>query len=136
MAAYNGIKDGNSAAKVEVGEFAPSQNINYWVKTVQNLPHDGTNLHPYGTHIDLLQEFKSMIKGPMNISEDGAFANDPNQINTAGKRLKIARCAGAASYYFYNPFNYASNQGWNTGFINKDGDNSAAQKAIAAAMQD
>lgn len=137
MAAYNGIKDGtNNAATVATGEHAPSGNIGFWLEASQSLPNDGTNLHTYGDHNNRIGEFDEIIDKEITVSEDGAFANDPNQINTAANRAKVAWCAGVRGYYLYNPIaGYKSRQGWDTGFLHVNGGNSEAKKAFASAVK-
>jgi hypothetical protein len=140
MAAYNGIKDGtNNTATVATGEHAPSDNIIFFLKASQSVPNDGTNLHTYGSHNDRIDEFDKIIDKEITVSEDGAFGSDPDQINTAAKRLRVAWCAGVRGYYLYNPIEHNTGKNdkprWDTDFLHVNGDNSKAKRAFATALQ-
>lgn len=132
LAGREGILQAYPEAKVIAGELA-NVDMAGWIENVVNdLPNDGVAIHPYGGAISRIDNFRSLSRTDLIISEYGNFRSNPNQLQDNLAVREIARCKGYKQVVFYQLVRDPEAT-WNTGLIDPSS-NPAGQRSLAYRM--
>ncbi len=100
-AGREGVLEADPNAEVITGDLAPD-NLEAWIKYLKTLPSAGIAIHPYGKVIDDTAKYvEESGDKPLNLSEYGNNANDPDQAAKNREALTKAYCGGTKQLIWY-----------------------------------
>ncbi len=117
-----GVRSSNPNAKVVLGGLAPDDpaSLEQWLSGLKGVG-DELSMHPYGALINNLRRYVAAAGGKagrLELSEYGYHTGDPDQMVYLKRATALARCAGAASLFYYLLYDQPENtMNWHTGVL-------------------